>query len=130
AFLSPCPVCFVLLHRKGRCIMDFFFQAEDGIRDFHVTGVQTCALPICTTSAATSAHTTGTIVICRSILWWARWCFGLNCAPATEIGRASCRERAFISEDSVSVTKIIETNTSVNSRRVKQSGLPPHRAGR
>src|SRR5690606_39638965 len=25
---------------------DFFFQAEDGIRDFHVTGVQTCALPI------------------------------------------------------------------------------------
>src|SRR5580698_2204246 len=24
----------------------FFFQAEDGIRDCHVTGVQTCALPI------------------------------------------------------------------------------------
>src|SRR5690606_40397993 len=24
----------------------FFFQAEDGIRVFHVTGVQTCALPI------------------------------------------------------------------------------------
>src|SRR5690606_40759464 len=24
----------------------FFFPAEDGIRDFHVTGVQTCALPI------------------------------------------------------------------------------------
>src|SRR5690606_39414302 len=24
----------------------FSFQAEDGIRDFHVTGVQTCALPI------------------------------------------------------------------------------------
>src|SRR5690606_34005522 len=31
-----------LLHRPGF----FFFQAEDGIRDFHVTGVQTCALPI------------------------------------------------------------------------------------
>src|SRR5690606_14172860 len=28
----------------------FFFQAEDGIRDFHVTGVQTCALPISTTT--------------------------------------------------------------------------------
>src|SRR5690606_40558449 len=27
-----------------------FFQAEDGIRDFHVTGVQTCALPISTVS--------------------------------------------------------------------------------
>src|SRR5256885_10020573 len=26
----------------------FFFQAEDGIRDYKVTGVQTCALPICT----------------------------------------------------------------------------------
>src|SRR6266511_5259654 len=29
------------------CFFFFFFQAEDGIRDFHVTGVQTCALPIC-----------------------------------------------------------------------------------
>src|SRR5215475_16165686 len=28
------------------CFFFFFFQAEDGIRDFHVTGVQTCALPI------------------------------------------------------------------------------------
>src|SRR2546426_12016124 len=27
----------------------FFFQAEDGIRDYKVTGVQTCALPICIT---------------------------------------------------------------------------------
>src|SRR5690606_4759496 len=29
-----------------RLFFFFFFQAEDGIRDFHVTGVQTCALPI------------------------------------------------------------------------------------
>src|SRR3712207_8702114 len=28
-------------------IFFFFFQAEDGIRDIGVTGVQTCALPIC-----------------------------------------------------------------------------------
>src|SRR5919205_2235785 len=28
-------------------IVFFFFQAEDGIRDHCVTGVQTCALPIC-----------------------------------------------------------------------------------
>src|SRR6266700_6696855 len=34
----------------------FFFQAEDGIRDFHVTGVQTCALPI---SGADRASTEG-----------------------------------------------------------------------
>src|SRR5256885_3900372 len=31
-----------------RCVRSFFFfQAEDGIRDYKVTGVQTCALPIC-----------------------------------------------------------------------------------
>ena len=29
------------------CFFFFFFQAEDGIRDHCVTGVQTCALPIC-----------------------------------------------------------------------------------
>src|SRR2546430_14430616 len=29
------------------CFVFFFFQAEDGIRDLTVTGVQTCALPIC-----------------------------------------------------------------------------------
>ena len=28
------------------CVVFFFFQAEDGIRDVAVTGVQTCALPI------------------------------------------------------------------------------------
>src|SRR5260370_21123165 len=28
-------------------LLFFFFQAEDGIRDSSVTGVQTCALPIC-----------------------------------------------------------------------------------
>ena len=28
-------------------VVMFFFQAEDGIRDDLVTGVQTCALPIC-----------------------------------------------------------------------------------
>ena len=27
-------------------VLFFFFQAEDGIRDYKVTGVQTCALPI------------------------------------------------------------------------------------
>src|SRR5436305_10557157 len=32
----------------------FFFQAEDGIRDADVTGVQTCALPICLSRAASS----------------------------------------------------------------------------
>src|SRR5699024_924262 len=31
---------------RRSCCFDFFFQAEDGIRDRNVTGVQTCALPI------------------------------------------------------------------------------------
>src|SRR5690606_39305032 len=39
---APCVVCV------------FFFQAEDGIRDFHVTGVQTCALPISSARPACS----------------------------------------------------------------------------
>src|SRR6266567_3250625 len=34
--------------------MIFFFQAEDGIRDLTVTGVQTCALPISSTSVQTA----------------------------------------------------------------------------
>src|SRR2546430_10327241 len=35
-----------------RCVF-FFFQAEDGIRDLTVTGVQTCALPISEVSGRT-----------------------------------------------------------------------------
>src|SRR5690606_40673049 len=34
----------------------FFVQAEDGIRDFHVTGVQTCALPIFRLIGATTEN--------------------------------------------------------------------------
>src|SRR5256885_5229877 len=33
--------------RQITAFLVFFFQAEDGIRDYKVTGVQTCALPIC-----------------------------------------------------------------------------------
>src|SRR5258707_2681508 len=42
-------------------IFCFFFQAEDGIRDIGVTGVQTCALPICTNWAQFSRLTGGVI---------------------------------------------------------------------
>src|SRR5260370_18458585 len=34
-------------NESGHRGLFFFFQAEDGIRDSSVTGVQTCALPIC-----------------------------------------------------------------------------------
>src|SRR5436309_11743645 len=38
--------CVVVRLMRIYIVFFFFFQAEDGIRDFHVTGVQTCALPI------------------------------------------------------------------------------------
>src|SRR5256885_12177909 len=47
-------------------VITFFFQAEDGIRDYKVTGVQTCALPIlararpdCRVSADPPCRTSG-----------------------------------------------------------------------
>src|SRR5256885_10824613 len=45
-------ICAQLVHRF------FFFQAEDGIRDYKVTGVQTCALPIssCAHAKVAAAH--------------------------------------------------------------------------
>src|SRR5437660_8713015 len=39
-------VCFEIDEPGEVFAYFFFFQAEDGIRDGHVTGVQTCALPI------------------------------------------------------------------------------------
>src|SRR5690606_21253989 len=44
-------------HRSWFPIL-FFFQAEDGIRDFHVTGVQTCALPISLVSNTVNSPST------------------------------------------------------------------------
>src|SRR3989441_1883242 len=41
----------------------FFFQAEDGIRDKLVTGVQTCALPIHTSELQSLAY-----LVCRLLL--------------------------------------------------------------
>src|ERR1035437_10935854 len=59
------------------CRLFVFFQAEDGIRDIGVTGVQTCALPICIP------------------LWTSQRgnAAGLRGQARYEIGRASCRER-------------------------------------
>src|SRR2546430_7397134 len=39
----------------------FFFQAEDGIRDLTVTGVQTCALPISVSRERLSKYSTATL---------------------------------------------------------------------
>src|SRR6266566_533126 len=54
----------------------FFFQAEDGIRDYKVTGVQTCALPICHRALKAATRHSATIqtsndvfneVLCRAM---------------------------------------------------------------
>src|SRR5256886_8849603 len=44
------------IQRRGDCVIYFFFQAEDGIRDLTVTGVQTCALPIYAQQAAIASN--------------------------------------------------------------------------
>jgi len=41
----------------------FFFQAEDGIRDRDVTGVQTCALPICLLGSGFGIGDANTILV-------------------------------------------------------------------
>src|SRR6266436_9471356 len=45
---------FFLTNQYTVCLVVFFFQAEDGIRDVAVTGVQTCALPISLSGGCTS----------------------------------------------------------------------------
>src|SRR5699024_11756086 len=87
----------------------FVFQAEDGIRDRNVTGVQTCALPIWRTSFYLSRNVhfqrKGQIPlrVCRiKITGFCMWTAGTmtdtgarkSIRQLKEIGRASCRERA------------------------------------
>src|SRR5207249_5994578 len=88
----------------------FFFQAEDGIRDRNVTGVQTCALPISTEmsiSPVTMTNVTPQPMIAKgaTLTRMSRRLSALRklglIAPTIatvrpsrmEIGRASCRER-------------------------------------
>ena len=48
----------------------FFFQAEDGIRDTSVTGVQTCALPIFDDQAGVGSVALGYAgLLCHRVLW-------------------------------------------------------------
>src|SRR5258707_10387587 len=85
----------------------FFFQAEDGIRDIGVTGVQTCALPICSPLTGVHLAVNGELDVAPiADGGWAsierEWHsgdrititipMGLRAVPV-EIGRASCRER-------------------------------------
>src|SRR5437868_7349489 len=80
----------------------FFFQAEDGIRDRNVTGVQTCALPICHSFAVAEQLLHGADVVPllqqmgRERVTEGMASNGLRDARPNhrltdEIGRASCR---------------------------------------
>src|SRR5207253_6720562 len=82
----------------------FFCQAEDGIRDGHVTGVQTCALPIFKLKSR-SGGKSGLRRLLEREIWpkIPRCARGKEISKAAEeaileIGRASCREREKISE--------------------------------
>src|SRR2546422_1207994 len=89
---------------------NFFFQAEDGIRDVAVTGVQTCALPICpyywpnvrirTKAVATNVPPHGAFrgfgapqSLFAMERHMDRIAQAVGLSPIEEIGRASCRER-------------------------------------
>src|SRR2546430_8900763 len=86
----------------------FFFQAEDGIRDLTVTGVQTCALPISTGPVTSQRSRIALFAVAVSVAAAhasaamagsaARRPRAAAEAPdsadrSAEIGRASCRER-------------------------------------
>src|SRR5699024_11911294 len=66
--------CYGCSEKKPR-ILYFFFQAEDGIRDRNVTGVQTCALPISPVLSAT--RTRDSCWITRVLLDLDSMCAGL-----------------------------------------------------
>src|SRR5689334_24593275 len=68
----------------------FFFQAEDGIRDGTVTGVQTCALPISCWSAA--SPTAASSINAPGSSGWKRAVTGHRCISySSETGRSSAR---------------------------------------
>src|SRR2546429_6157248 len=94
---------------SGRSVLlgFFFFQAEDGIRDVAVTGVQTCALPICARLVAYVAGPDADAGLAETLRQALAGrlpdymqpsaivvlpALALN-ANGKEIGRASCRER-------------------------------------
>src|SRR5438046_9646783 len=71
-----------MIHSIYLCSLFFCFQAEDGIRDWSVTGVQTCALPIFGQDTPRIGHHKG----------WQSVVQEISVEQRIEIGRASCRK--------------------------------------
>src|SRR5262249_58447720 len=98
-------------------LLCFFFQAEDGIRDWSVTGVQTCALPIyhlrddCGHLSLYRPETDlklapqDRLPVLGLMLGDYAGIGPEICARVLEIGRASCRERGWSSVVAGSVKK-------------------------
>src|SRR5438093_9174497 len=77
----------------------FFFQAEDGIRDWSVTGVQTCALPISGSQfrAFSCRPPKHAAVVAQGEVLEPRAARERKIEDSVvEIGRASCKEREYI----------------------------------
>src|SRR5690606_41169013 len=69
-----------------------FFQAEDGIRDFHVTGVQTCALPILDYEVSAVATRVGLNGPPQSLASCALWMLHIAAqSPPTLSGKGGAR---------------------------------------
>src|SRR5439155_12984980 len=98
----------------------FFFQAEDGIRDGHVTGVQTCALPICTRAArASGGPRAGPIPIVADQR-------GGRVMRKREPRWQSAAERARVAAELLEEAEsLTETSTIATPADVRRAGLPP-----
>src|SRR5205807_5387050 len=101
--------------------LGFFFQAEDGIRDYKVTGVQTCALPICDGSLLKRlriTHRPSRSLMCNTFSndpspmsthgsssspRWIAVGISVTVMARLQIGRASCRERESITAGGVPI---------------------------
>src|SRR5690606_40829494 len=76
------------------CSSFFFLQAEDGIRVFHVTGVQTCALPISWVKNSRRDLRLGDFFFGSTVSVISG--FFSSLFDRVKIGRASCRERVWL----------------------------------
>src|SRR5437870_11034146 len=74
----------------------FFFKAEEGIRYGHVTGVQTCALPICGANSPERRASAGRVSIPGRSRASPGGSKEVRPAASAKIGRASCREQVLI----------------------------------
>src|SRR5690606_39309667 len=106
-------------------VFRFFFQAEDGIRDFHVTGVQTCALPIYAVALDQDVGRIGAVPADVDDAAVPDNGVGSHDAPPLDndgllphgqIGRASCRGRVILRAARGSLTQVRTSSSRALTR--------------